>query len=46
VAGIAVIADHPSLRRKQDADDEKFQQNQLRAADEIFKRFTDAYRDV
>ena len=46
VAGIAVIADHPSLRRKQDPDDEKYQQNQLRAADEILKRFTDAFREA
>jgi hypothetical protein len=46
VAGIAVIADHPSLRRKRQDDDEKYQQNQLRAADEILKRFTDAYREV
>jgi hypothetical protein len=46
VAGIAVIADHPSLRRKHDADDERYQQNQLRASDEILKRFVDAYREV
>ena len=46
VAGIAVIADHPSLRRKRPDDDEKYQQNQLRASDEILKRFTDAYREV
>ena len=45
VAGIAVIADHPSLRRKHDADDERYQQNQLRASDEILKRFVDAYRE-
>jgi hypothetical protein len=45
VAGIAVIADHPSLRRKQDSDDERYQQNQLRASDEILKRFVDAYRE-
>ena len=46
VAGIAVIADHPSLRRKRPDDDERFQQNQLRASDEILKRFTDCYREA
>lgn len=44
--GIAVIADHPALDRKQDSEDGQYRQNQLRAADEILKRFTDAYREV
>lgn len=44
--GIAVIADHPSVARKQDSEDGQYRQNQLRAADEILKRFVDAYREV
>lgn len=44
--GIAVIADHPALSMKQDSEDGQYRQNQLRAADEILKRFTDAYREV
>lgn len=51
-AGIALIADHPAVRRSSVvgyADpqvDSQFKQNQLRAGDEILKRFTDAYREV
>ncbi len=47
-AGIAVIADHPAVsKRRQDPDDDdQYKRNQLRAADEILKRFTDAYREV
>lgn len=46
-AGIAMIADHPALSRKSRFDDDdQFKKNQLRAADEILKRFTDAYREV
>jgi hypothetical protein len=45
-AGIALIADHPAVRRKQhDPDDEQYRQNRLRASDEILRRFTDAYRE-
>jgi hypothetical protein len=44
--GIAIIAEHPALKRVQDSDDGQYRQNQLRAADEILKRFTDAYREV
>jgi hypothetical protein len=45
-AGVALIAEHPAVRRKQpDSADEQYRQNQLRAADEILKRFTDAYRE-
>ena len=44
--GIAVIADHPALQRKQDQEDGQYRQNQLRAADEILKSFTDCYREV
>lgn len=44
--GIAVIADHPALLRKQDSEDGQYRQNQLRVADEIMKRFVDAYREV
>jgi hypothetical protein len=49
MAGIAVIADHPAVRRKDQGNletDEKYRQNQLRAGDEILKRFTDAYREL
>jgi hypothetical protein len=48
-AGIAVIADHPSLHRQggnEDDIDDQYKKNQLRAGDEILKRFTDAYREV
>jgi hypothetical protein len=46
-AGIALIADYPAVRRKQhDPGDEQYRQNQLRASDEILKRFVDAYREV
>jgi hypothetical protein len=44
--GIAVIADHPALQRKQDQEDGQYRQNSLRAADEILKSFTDCYREV
>lgn len=47
--GIAVVADHPGLRREvftSDNSDPQFRQNQLRASDEILKRWTDAYREV
>jgi hypothetical protein len=44
--GIAVIADHPALQRKADREDGQYRQNQLRAADEILKRFTDCYREA
>jgi hypothetical protein len=44
--GIALIADHPAVARKQDQDDQQYRINQLRAADEILKRFVDAYREV
>jgi hypothetical protein len=44
--GIALIADHPAVTKRQDVDDEKYRTNQLRAADEILKRFIDAYREV
>lgn len=48
-AGIALLADHPAVRRKDQGNletDEKYRQNQLRASDELLKRFTDAYREV
>lgn len=45
-AGIALIAEHPALNRQPDQGDEKYKTNQLRAADEILKRWTDAYREV
>lgn len=45
-AGIAIIADHPALKRRQDQEDAQYRQNQLRAADEILKRFTDCYREA
>jgi hypothetical protein len=44
--GIAVIADHPALKRDEDSTDGQYRQNQLRAADEILRRFTEAYREV
>lgn len=45
-AGIAVVADHPAVKRKQpDPSDEQYKTNQLRASDELLKRFTDAYRE-
>jgi hypothetical protein len=47
-AGIALIADHPSLHRQswnEDDIDDQFKKNQLRAGDEILKRFIDAYRE-
>jgi hypothetical protein len=47
VAGIALIAEHPSLKRIDTTDTpDQYRQNQLRASDEILKRFTDAYREV
>lgn len=46
-AGIALLADHPSLQRQSSSDDDsRFKTNAVRAADEILKRFTDAYREV
>lgn len=45
-AGIALLADHPAVRRKVESGDEQYRQNQLRAGDEILKRWTDAYREV
>ena len=46
-AGIAAIAQHPSLRRQKDRDAGiEFQWNDLRRADEIFERFAAAYREV
>lgn len=47
-AGIAIIADHPAVSRRDvdpDADD-KYRQNQLRTGDEITNRFVAAYREV
>lgn len=47
--GIAVIADHPALLRNGQAlenVESQYKVNQLRAADEILRRFTDAYREV
>jgi hypothetical protein len=43
-AGIAMIAEHPAVAKRQD--DDRYQQNQLRASDEILRRFTDTYREV
>jgi hypothetical protein len=49
-AGIALVADHPAVRErpnyKTEPDDDQFRKNQLRASDEILKRFTDAYREI
>lgn len=46
-AGIAVIADHPSLRRTPDFQvDDQYRTNLIRASDEILRRFTEAYREV
>jgi hypothetical protein len=45
-AGIALIAEHPALKRKRQDDDEQYRQNQLRASDEILRRWTDAYREA
>jgi hypothetical protein len=46
-AGIALTADHPAVRRRQpESGDEQYKTNQLRVADEILKRFTDAYREA
>jgi hypothetical protein len=44
-AGIALIADHPAVKRKQQDGDDQYRQNQLRAGDEILNRFVDAYRE-
>jgi len=46
-AGIALLADHPSLKRHSPQDaDPQYRQNQIRAADEILKRWVEAYREV
>jgi hypothetical protein len=48
-AGIALIAQHPAVRRVMTSEDtttDQYRQNQLRAGDEILKRFVDAYREV
>ena len=44
--GLAVIAEHPALNRQPEATDGQYRVNQLRAADEILKRFVEAYREV
>jgi hypothetical protein len=46
--GISVVAEHPALRRDEalGSADGQYRTNQLRTADEILKRFTDAYREV
>jgi hypothetical protein len=44
--GLAVIADHPALGRRVESDDPQYRTNQLRTADEILKRFVEAYREV
>lgn len=41
-----MIAEHPALQRKWEQDDGPYRQNQLRAADEILRRFTEAYREI
>jgi hypothetical protein len=45
-AGIALVADHPAVKRKVDSMDEQYKQNQLRASDEILNRWIDVYRQV
>jgi hypothetical protein len=48
-AGIALIADHPALKRTDTLAvtvDPHYRQNLVRASDEILKRFTDTYREV
>jgi hypothetical protein len=48
-AGIALIAEHPALKRKAsniEQDDTQYRTNQLRAADDIQNRFIAAYKEV
>lgn len=45
-AGIDVIADHPTLSRKRDADREEYQFNRIQQADRIEKKFLAAYREA
>lgn len=47
--GIALVAEHPALKRDNlvaALNDEQYRPNQLRVADEILRRFTEAYREV
>jgi hypothetical protein len=48
VAGIALIAEHPALRRpsRYDDEDDQYRKSRLRASDEILEPFTAAYREV
>lgn len=48
MAGIALIAEHPALRRpsRYDDEDDQYRKSRLRASDEILEPFTAAYREV
>jgi hypothetical protein len=46
-AGIAVIADHPALKREKVSDGaDHYRQSHLRASEEILKRWTEVYKEV